>query len=117
LLGYQIDLRKPTADSDYKKGFDIHVLVGTGLGILLKSEGYHYENDGYIYPYPNSQKTTIDWYLNTQVAINYHWKNISFFAKPKLQFQMRERPFDSYFENRHYLMYGIDFGVRVKIFQ
>lgn len=117
LLGYQIDLRKPTADPDYKKGFDIHVLMGTGLGILLKSEGYHYDNDGYIYTYPSKQKTTIDWYLNAQVAINYHWKNISLFAKPKLQFQMRERPFDSYFENRHYLMYGIDFGVRVKIFQ
>lgn len=116
LLGYQIDMRKPTSDPDFKKGFDIHVLMGTGLGILLKSEGYHYDTDGYIYSYPDSQKTTIDWYVNTQVAINYHWKNISLFAKPKLQFQMRKRPFDGYFENRHYLIYGVDFGVRINIF-
>jgi hypothetical protein len=114
LLGYQIDLRKQ--ELDYKKGFDLHVLVGTGLGILLKSEGYHYDTDGYIYPYPSSQKTTIDWYLNTQLAINYHWKNASVFVKPKMQFQMRKRSFDAYFEKRHYLIYGVDFGVRIKIF-
>jgi hypothetical protein len=117
LLGYQIDLRKPGSDPNIKRGFDVHALVGTGLGILLKSEGYYYDANGYIYAYPDSQKTTIDWYLNAQIAINYHWKNISFFAKPKLQFQMGERSFDNYFENRHYLMYGVDFGVRIKIFQ
>ena len=114
LLGYQIDLRKQ--ELDYKKGFDLHVLVGTGLGILLKSEGYHYDTDGYIYPYPKSQETVIDWYLNTQLAINYHWKNASIFVKPKMQFQMRKRTFDAYFEKRHYLIYGVDFGVRIKLF-
>jgi hypothetical protein len=114
LLGYQIDLSKQ--EGKFKKGFDVHVLVGTGLGILLQSEGYHYDTDGYIYEYPSSQKATIDWYLHTQLAVNYYWRNLSFFAKPRMQFQMRKRPFDHYFENRHYLIYGVDFGVRVKIF-
>lgn len=108
LLGYQINF--PNSH------FDVDVLVGTGLGILLKSEGYYYNTDGYIHPYPKSQKAQVNWYLNTQLSINYHWKNISVFAKPKMQFQLQKREFEDYFENRQYLIFGFDFGVRVKIF-
>ncbi|NPD46322.1 MULTISPECIES: outer membrane beta-barrel protein [unclassified Lentimicrobium] len=108
LIGYQIDLPS--------QHFKVHVLAGINMAILLQNEGYYYNTDGYILAYPQKQKALINWGLNAQMSFNYHWKNLSVYAKPSLQFQLKEKDLPSYFEKRQYVIYGLELGIAFKLF-
>lgn len=108
LIGYQIDLPS--------NRFKVNVLAGVNMSILLQSQGYYYDTDGYILSYPNNQKALINWALSAQVSVCYEWKKMSLYAKPSLQFQMKEKALDDYFERRQYVIYGLEFGINFKLF-
>lgn len=108
LMGYQISFPNDR--------FKVNVLAGANMSILLQNEGYYYDSDGYILPYETKQKAVINWALSAQMSVYYQWKKMAVYAKPSLQFQMKEKALDDYFERRQYVIYGLEFGINFKLF-
>lgn len=108
LIGYQIKMPS--------NKLQLHVLTGASMSILINNDGYYYDLDGYIHPYPNDQKVEIHWNLIAQMALYYQWEKIALYAKPNMQFQIGKKDLNEYFEKRQYLIYGIEFGLRIRLF-
>lgn len=108
LIGYQIEFPN--------NRFKVNVLAGANMSILLQNEGYYYNTDGYIIPYEKKQKAVINWALSAQMSVYYQWKKMAVYAKPSLQFQMKEKVLDNSFERRQYVIYGFEFGINIKLF-
>lgn len=108
LMGYQISFPNDR--------FKVNVLAGANMSILLQNEGYYYDSDGYILPYETKQKAVLNWALSAQMSVYYQWQKMAVYAKPSLQFQMKEKALDDYFERRQYVIYGLEFGINLKLF-
>lgn len=109
MLGYQIDrLHSP---------FKFEFSVGVNLSVLLKNQGYYYNNDGYILDF-SSHTTSVDLQYNlvAQIGVYYQWRNINLFVRPYFQYQLNTNEWNPPVQGRKYLVYGLRFGIGFRMF-
>ncbi len=91
--------------------------VGMDLGILLKNQGYYYNNSGHIIDFSsNSTSVFLQYNLKAQIGLFYQWKKINFFARPYFQYQLNKNEWNTPLQGRKYMIYGLNFGLRLKLF-
>lgn len=109
MIGYQIDrLYSP---------FKFEFSVGMNLAVLLRNQGYYYNNDGYIIDFTShSTSVFLQYNMMAQIGIYYQWRNINLFARPYFQYQLNKNEWNPPLQGRKYLVYGLNFGLRFKMF-
>ncbi len=109
LLGY--DSYKTT------KKVSFQISMGFSMALLIKSQGYLYDNYGSINNYSNVKATpSLQWYYLLNLGLNYHFKSNTFFVQPSFKYQLNHFVVKSYPVHNKYLIYGIKFGLRINLF-
>ena len=109
MIGYQINKQYSPLKFEFS--------VGMNLAVLLKNQGYYYSNDGYIIDFASySTSVFLQYNMMAQIGVYYQWRNINLFARPYFQYQLNKNEWNPPLQGRKYLVYGLNFGLRFKMF-
>ena len=102
-----------------KKRSKVNVELATGIALALrmKSSGYLYNDFGEIINYDDVElKPVVDWYYLANVGIYYKQTHLTMFLQPSIKYQLNKTYIDHSSLKRKYFIYGLRFGVRIKLF-
>ena len=109
LIGY--DFYKPG------KRFSFQTSLGVMMAISLQNNGYLYNEYGHIINYQSQEiKPLISWSVILNTTFNYKVKKSTLFVRPSLQYQLNKQNIIEQLHQRKYIVYGLSFGIRLKIF-
>ena len=109
LIGYNFSKKRSKVN--------VELATGIAMALRLKSTGYLYNNFGDIINYHDVNiKPTVDWYYLASIGVYYKQAHITMFLQPSIKYQLNKTTIDHAPLKRRYFIYGLRFGVRIKLF-
>ena len=102
----------------YGRKWSIEASSGISTALLVQNTGIIYDKAGRIVSYSDVQtKPMFNFYLLAHLGFNYQMNNLGIFVEPSLKYQINKRTIKSSDYQSRYLIYGVRFGVRFKLFK
>ncbi len=102
----------------YSSKWSFEASAGVSFAFHLKSQGYVYDYSGHIMNIDEAKVNTQVYYYGLfNLGINYQLNNTVLFAEPTFRYQFNKKEIENSSYKSQYLIYGLKFGVRIKLFK
>ena len=102
----------------YSSKWSFEASTGMSFAFHLKSQGYVYDNYGHILNIDEVKVSPQVYYYGLfNLGINYHLNSTILFVEPSLRYQFNQKEIENAPYHSKYLIYGLKFGIRIKLFK
>ncbi|NPD46319.1 MULTISPECIES: hypothetical protein [unclassified Lentimicrobium] len=102
----------------YSSKWSFEASAGMSFAFHLKSQGYVYDNYGHILNIDEVKASPQVYYYGLfNMGINYQLNSTVLFIEPSLRYQFNQKEIENTSYRSKYLIYGMKFGVRIKLFK
>lgn len=102
----------------YSSKWSFEASAGMSFAFHLKSQGYVYNNSGHILNIDEVKISPQVYYYGLfNLGINYQLNTTVLFVEPSLRYQLNKKEIENTPYRSKYLIYGLKFGVRIKLFK
>lgn len=102
----------------YSSRWSFEASAGMSFAFHLKSQGYVYDYYGHILNIDEVKVSPqIHYYGLFNMGINYQMNSTVLFVEPSLRYHLNQKEIENAPYRSKYLIYGVKFGVRIKLFK
>ena len=102
----------------YSSKWSFEASAGMSFAFHLKSQGYVYDHYGHILNIDEVKVSPRVYYYGLfNMGINYQMNSTVLFVEPSLRYQLNQKEIENAPYRSKYLIYGLKFGIRIKLFK